>query len=50
MRSRRDRGRGLVDYSLILALGVIVVVLVVTLMGRQIQSSFQGVVHTLQGP
>ena len=46
----RRRGQGLVEYSLILALVVIVVILVVALMGRQIQDTFQNVVTTLQGP
>ena len=44
------RGQGLIEYSLILALVVIVVILVVALMGRQILNAFQGVVNTLQGP
>jgi pilus assembly protein Flp/PilA len=46
----RQRGQGLIEYSLILALVVIVVILVVALMGRQILNAFQGVVNTLQGP
>jgi len=46
----RRWGQGLFEYSLILALTVIVVIVVFSLMGRQIQSTFQAVVTTLQGP
>jgi Flp pilus assembly pilin Flp len=46
----RRRGQGLVEYSLILALSVIVVIVVLSLMGRQIENAFRAVVNTLQGP
>ena len=42
--------RGLLDYSVILTLTVIVVIVVLSLMGRQIQHAFQAVANTLQGP
>jgi pilus assembly protein Flp/PilA len=45
---RRD-GQGLVEYALILVLVAIVVIAVLTLMGKQIQAAFQDVVNTLQG-
>jgi Flp pilus assembly pilin Flp len=48
--SPRRWGQGLLEYSLILALTVIVVIVVFILMGRQIQHAFQAVVTTLQGP
>jgi pilus assembly protein Flp/PilA len=44
------RGQGLIEYALIMALVAIVLVVVLTLMGRQIQAAFQNVVATLQGP
>ena len=43
-------GQGLIEYSVILALVAIVVVLVLALMGRQIENAFQNVANTLQGP
>ena len=46
----RQRGQDLVEYALILALTAVVVIVVLSLMGRQIQHSFQAVVNTLQGP
>jgi pilus assembly protein Flp/PilA len=46
----RQRGQGLVEYALILVLVAIVLVVVLSLMGRQIQAAFQNVVATLQGP
>lgn len=46
----RQRGQGLIDYALILVLVAIVLVVVLSLMGRQILGAFQSVVNTLQGP
>jgi Flp pilus assembly pilin Flp len=46
----RQGGQGLVEYSLILALTVIVVIVVLSLMGRQIENAFQAVINTIQGP
>lgn len=46
----RQTGQGLVEYALILVLVAIVVVAVLTLMGRQIQNAFQNVANMLQGP
>jgi pilus assembly protein Flp/PilA len=45
----RQQGQGLVEYALILVLVAIVVIAVLTLMGKQIQDAFQDVVGTLQG-
>ena len=47
--SARQQGQGLVEYALILVLVAIVVIAVLTLMGKQIQDAFQDVVGTLQG-
>ena len=44
------RGQGLVEYALILVLLAIIVILVFSLMGRQIQSAFQDIADILQGP
>jgi Flp pilus assembly pilin Flp len=44
----RQRGQGLVDYSLILALVVIVVIAVIALTGRQMLHAFQNVVNAYQ--
>jgi hypothetical protein len=41
---------GLAEYSVILALAVIVVVLVLALMGGQVKAPFQDVIDILQGP
>jgi Flp pilus assembly pilin Flp len=46
----RDRGQSLVEYTLILALAAIVVIAVLSLMGRQILAAFQNVSNTMQGP
>jgi pilus assembly protein Flp/PilA len=46
----RQRGQGLIEYALILALTVIVVIVVLALMGRQIGNAFQNVANTLRGP
>jgi pilus assembly protein Flp/PilA len=46
----RQRGQGLVEYTLILALVLLVVIAVLTLLGRQIFDAFQNVTNTLQGP
>ena len=45
---RRQGGQGLVEYSVILALVLIVVIVVLALMGRQILNAFQNVVNTFQ--
>jgi Flp pilus assembly pilin Flp len=39
-----------VEYALILVLLAVIVILVLSLMGRQIQSAFQDVADILQGP
>ena len=44
----RQRGQGLVEYSLILALVLIVLIVVVALTGRQMLNAFQNVVHAYQ--
>ena len=49
-RGASPRGQGLVEYALILALVAIVLIVVLTLMGRQIQNVFQNVANTLTGP
>lgn len=49
-RDAGQRGQGLVEYALILALVAIVLIVVLTLMGRQIQNVFQNVANTLTGP
>jgi Flp pilus assembly pilin Flp len=46
----RHRGQSLVEYTLILALAAIVVIAVLSLMGRQILAAFQNVANTMQGP
>jgi pilus assembly protein Flp/PilA len=46
----RQRGQGLVEYAVIMVLVAIVLVVVLTLMGRQIQDVFQNVANTLTGP
>jgi pilus assembly protein Flp/PilA len=48
-RGPRERGQGLVEYALILVLVAIVVIGVLTFMGKQIQNAFQDIVSTLQG-
>jgi pilus assembly protein Flp/PilA len=44
----QKRGQGLVEYSLILALVLIVVIVVLALTGRQILNAFQNVVNAYQ--
>mgnify|MGYP000203425383 CR=1 FL=1 len=44
-----ERGQGMVEYGLIIALVAIAVIGVVTAMGGQLQSIFQTIVDTLTG-
>ena len=46
-RLRRQRGQGLVEYSLILILIAVVLVLIVGVVGKQVQNSFSNVSHGL---
>ncbi len=46
----RQGGQGLVEYALILVLAAIVVIVVASLLGRQILNAFQNVVNTMRGP
>jgi len=45
-----ERGQGLVEYTLILALVAIVVIAVLGLLGRQILDAFQNVANTMRAP
>jgi Flp pilus assembly pilin Flp len=45
---RHQGGQGLVEYSLILALVLIAVIVVLALMGHQILNAFRNVVNTFQ--
>jgi Flp pilus assembly pilin Flp len=45
-----QRGQGLVEYTLILALVVIVTVAVLGLLGRQMLDAFRNVANTMQAP
>lgn len=42
--------QGLLEYAVLLALVVVVAVIVLRLMGQQIEGAFRGVITTLQGP
>jgi Flp pilus assembly pilin Flp len=44
------RGQGLIEYSVLLVLVAIALIVTLSLMGRQIQAAFQNVVNVLQGP
>ena len=46
--SRKNKGQGLVEYSLILVLVAIVVIAILTLLGPQIGDVFSRVVNGLQ--
>src|SRR5256885_15698095 len=46
----RQRGQGLVEYTLILALVVIVTVAALGLLGRQMLDAFRNVANTMQAP
>jgi pilus assembly protein Flp/PilA len=46
----RQRGQGLVEYVVIMVLVAIVLIVVLTLMGRQIENAFQNIANTLTGP
>ncbi len=45
-----QRGQGLVEYTLILALVLIVTVAVLGLLGRQMLDAFRNVANTMQAP
>ncbi|HKF78790.1 MAG TPA: Flp family type IVb pilin [Candidatus Dormibacteraeota bacterium] len=42
--------QGLLEYTVLLAMVAVVVVIVLRLMGGQIEGAFRGVIDTLQGP
>ncbi|HXM55089.1 MAG TPA: Flp family type IVb pilin [Candidatus Dormibacteraeota bacterium] len=44
------RGQGLIEYALILVLVAVVLVAVLTLLGRQMLAAFQNVSNTLTAP
>ena len=46
----RQRGQGLVEYALILALVAVVLIAELTLLGRQMLAAFQNVSNTLTAP
>lgn len=48
--SALERGQGMVEYSLILALVAIAAVVILVALGDQIGDTFQGVVNTLKTP
>ena len=45
-----QRGQGLVEYALILVLVAVVLIAVLTLLGRQMLAAFQNVSNTLTAP
>ncbi|MCB2202567.1 Flp family type IVb pilin [bacterium] len=48
-QTRSERGQGLIEYALIILLVILGVILVLGLLGGQVQSSFQVIVDALAG-
>ncbi len=49
-RGRAPAGQGLIEYAVFLLLVAIVVIVALSLTGRQILSAVQNIVNILQGP
>jgi pilus assembly protein Flp/PilA len=48
MGSRQEKGQGLIEYALILLLVAIVVIVILSTLGDQINAVFQSIINTLQ--